>query len=307
MASVISMPVKSLSHEEVVARLAMARPRLQILGRYTSKRTPVELKCLDCLHQWKARLDNKWNQDQGNGCPKCAITNRSLTDDERKNSRLRIIERTRVWRKENPEKYKEQCRRHRKANHATILETARRYRERNHRDVLEYHREYRKANREKHKLRRKELRAKNLEKVREYAHKWQANNRPRRKDALNARKRLLRPEYTKRKMREDIQFRFRERMRLRIIKLLKGTKKSYKTIELLGCTIRDARKHIEQQFRDGMTWNNWAFTGWHIDHIIPISSFDLTDPEQQKKCFHYTNLQPLWWWENLAKGDKLVA
>lgn len=53
-----------------------------------------------------------------------------------------------------------------------------------------------------------------------------------------------------------------------------------------------------------MTWENYGVHGWHIDHIRPCKSFDLTDPEQQKECFHYTNLQPLWWWENLEKGGK---
>lgn len=43
-----------------------------------------------------------------------------------------------------------------------------------------------------------------------------------------------------------------------------------------------------------MTWENHKHCGWHLDHIIPCSSFDLSDPEQQNKCFHYTNLQPLW-------------
>lgn len=218
---------------------------------------------------------------------------------------LTASERVAIWRVNNPEKYKDQCRRHREAKRITIRETARRYRERNRQGVLEYHREYRKANHEKLKLQHNVNRAKNLEKNRQYARKWQANKRIECRDEINARRRLLRPEYTRRKMREDIHFKFRERMRLRIIKLLKPAKKSHKMIELLGCTTRDARKHIEQQFRDGMTWDNWGLKGWHIDHILPCSAFDLTNPEDQKECFHYTNLQPLWWWENLSKSNKL--
>jgi hypothetical protein len=53
-----------------------------------------------------------------------------------------------------------------------------------------------------------------------------------------------------------------------------------------------------------MTWENHGRYGWHIDHIRPCASFDLADPEQQRKCFHYTNLQPLWASENMRKGDK---
>jgi hypothetical protein len=48
-----------------------------------------------------------------------------------------------------------------------------------------------------------------------------------------------------------------------------------------------------------MSWDNWSLKGWHIDHIRPISSFDLSDPAQQKECFHYSNLQPLWAIDNL--------
>jgi len=55
-----------------------------------------------------------------------------------------------------------------------------------------------------------------------------------------------------------------------------------------------------------MSWDNHGFKGWHIDHIIPCSAFDLTKVEEQKKCFHYTNLQPLWAKDNLSKGDKLT-
>ena len=54
-----------------------------------------------------------------------------------------------------------------------------------------------------------------------------------------------------------------------------------------------------------MTWENWKIDGWHIDHIKPLNSFDLTDPEQLKEACHYTNLQPLWWYDNIEKGDKI--
>ena len=89
-------------------------------------------------------------------------------------------------------------------------------------------------------------------------------------------------------------------------KALKNNNKTSKSLELLGSTIQEAREHLEKQFKEGMTWDNHGHKGWHIDHIIPCASFDLTDPEQQKKCFHYTNLQPLWAKENISKGSKII-
>ena len=83
--------------------------------------------------------------------------------------------------------------------------------------------------------------------------------------------------------------------------------KAYKTIELLDCSIDECRKWLESKFLPGMTWDNHGLGEgkWHIDHIIPCARFDLTKPEEQKKCFHYTNLQPLWAEENLCKSDKI--
>lgn len=72
--------------------------------------------------------------------------------------------------------------------------------------------------------------------------------------------------------------------------------------ELIGCSPDELKKHLENQFQPGMTWDNHGLYGWHIDHIRPCASFDLTDPEQQKQCSHYTNLQPLWAQDNLDKG-----
>lgn len=74
---------------------------------------------------------------------------------------------------------------------------------------------------------------------------------------------------------------------------------------IIGCSPAYLQLHLESQFQPGMTWDNHGQFGWHIDHIIPLSSFDLTDEEQLKKACHYTNLQPLWWQDNLKKRDKI--
>lgn len=102
----------------------------------------------------------------------------------------------------------------------------------------------------------------------------------------------------------DLNFCIRERLRTRIRVALRGGFKAAKTSELIGCSLLELRLHLEKQFRPGMTWENWSPTGWHVDHIRPCASFDLTDPAQQKLCFHYSNLQPLFAEENLRKGAK---
>jgi hypothetical protein len=101
----------------------------------------------------------------------------------------------------------------------------------------------------------------------------------------------------------DTNFRLVYLLRGRIRTAIKKGCKSAQTMELLGCSIEEVKSHLESQFTEGMTWDNHG--EWHIDHIIPCASFDLTDPEQQKKCFHYTNLQPLWASENISKGARL--
>ena len=79
--------------------------------------------------------------------------------------------------------------------------------------------------------------------------------------------------------------------------------KSCRTKELLGCSVPELRLYIEAQFKLGMTWDNWGrgLGKWNIDHKLPCCSFNLLDPQQQKICFNYKNLQPLWWEENRAK------
>lgn len=95
-------------------------------------------------------------------------------------------------------------------------------------------------------------------------------------------------------------------IRTRIRGLLKLGYKSANTERLLGCTVKELQVHIETQFLPGMTWENYGFYGWHVDHIIPLASFDLLKESEQKKAFHFTNLQPLWAKDNLKKHSKMV-
>jgi len=76
------------------------------------------------------------------------------------------------------------------------------------------------------------------------------------------------------------------------------------SLNLLGEDIKTIKAHMEERFQEGMTWDNYG--KWHVDHIRPCASFDLTIEENQRRCFHYTNLQPLWAIDNMRKAAKYV-
>jgi hypothetical protein len=90
-------------------------------------------------------------------------------------------------------------------------------------------------------------------------------------------------------------------LRRRISHVLGGNYKTNRTFDLIGCSPAQFKAHIESQFTQGMTWDNYGATGWHIDHIKPCFTFDLSNPDQQKECFHYTNQRPLWAIDNLSR------
>jgi len=117
-------------------------------------------------------------------------------------------------------------------------------------------------------------------------------------------KKQLTNKYLERR-RKDPNFKLLTILRVRIKDVLRGHSKSNSTIKVVGCTIEELWKHLESTFKPGMTRENHGL--WHVDHIRPCASFDLSKPEEQAKCFHYTNLQALWAHENLSKGDKFVA
>jgi len=95
-----------------------------------------------------------------------------------------------------------------------------------------------------------------------------------------------------------------QNIRRRLRFALKGNSKAAPTMEIIGCTIEELWLHLESKFEPGMTRKNHGSFGWHVDHKKPCCAFDLSDLEQQKICFHYSNLQPLWAKDNLEKGGK---
>lgn len=98
-------------------------------------------------------------------------------------------------------------------------------------------------------------------------------------------------------------FRLKETIRSRIRNSINGKNKSQNTLNLLGCKIPELKLYLESKFTSGMTWENYGFYGWHIDHIKPCAAFDLTIPEQQRECFHFSNLQPLWATTEIARQN----
>ena len=158
---------------------------------------------------------------------------------------------------------------------------------RKHEEYLRHSDKYKKRAKN-HRLAHKEEKA-HKDKIYRETHKEQIRERKR----LYGRKVYkTNPQYV---IKNQISHRIREAVKRQ------GYKKENKTQDLIGCTIPELIKHLESLFTDGMSWNNYG--EWQIDHIIPCASFDLSDIEQQKKCFNYKNLQPLWAIDNQLKND----
>ena len=161
-------------------------------------------------------------------------------------------------------------------------------------ELKEYQKKYRNKpeNKTKANSYSKEYYKNNKLKINKTKKSWNKKN----KDKINKRNR-------ERKI-QDINFKLRSNLRSRFNVAIKRKWKKTSVIELTGCSIDELKIHIEKQFSEGMNWKNWSKEGWHIDHIKPLSLFDLTNIKEQKKAFHYTNLQPLWAKDNIIKSNK---
>jgi hypothetical protein len=133
----------------------------------------------------------------------------------------------------------------------------------------------------------------NKDKIKDYQKTWRESN----KNTRNV-KRRERTMY-------DVQYKLSGSLRRRLRCALRGNYKSGSAVKDLGCTIDELKTYLESKFLNGMTWDNYGLRGWHIDHIKPLSSFDLSDRKQMLEACHYTNLQPLWAKDNLVKSDNL--
>ncbi len=143
-----------------------------------------------------------------------------------------------------------------------------------------------------------------------YKQQYHATEAGRRKDAEYAAKRRKRRDYKdwrSRYMREryknDIQFRLARLISGRLNKMLRGIYTSQSLSEYLGCSFEELKQYLETRFESGMSWENHG--EWHIDHVIPLASVDLTNPKELARVCHYSNLQPLWADENIRKGANI--
>lgn len=137
----------------------------------------------------------------------------------------------------------------------------------------------------------------NSEKIKKYRDKYRSENRGSFKEYrdkyYDKNKEILRQRKNYR-YKNDLEFRILDNLRSRIhvSVVSKVIMKLDHTAKLLGCSISDFVKYLENLFSEGMTWENHGIHGWHIDHIIPCAAFNLTNEEEQRKCFHYTNINP---------------
>lgn len=184
---------------------------------------------------------------------------------------------------ENKEHYSEQRKQYYIENRDKILEKQHIYYENNTGKIKTYAKDYYQRNTERITEKNKSWLENNRDGYREWKTSWQREKRN-----------------------SDLHFKIRGNLSSRIRQAVKNKYggKAALTMDLIGCTVEELCTFLEAEFEDGMTWENMG--EWHIDHIRPCASFNLEDPEEQQKCFHWTNLQPLWARDNLSKGAKIV-
>ncbi len=150
------------------------------------------------------------------------------------------------------------------------------------------------VNSEKHKEHQIKYRENNRQKTRDQRYRYASSEKG--KKAIN--------NYFKNRYNNDLNFKILHRLRVRLNHAIKNNQKTGSAVQDLGCSIAEFKAYIESLWQEGMSWDNWAKDGWHIDHIEPLCRFDLTSSEDIKKACHYTNLRPMWAEDNLSKGGK---
>ena len=229
-------------------------------------------QCIKCnknkpLEEFKLRSNGKYRNT-------CEICRKKEYNEYYANNREKISEKRRIKNSKDPEPNRKRVKKWKVANPDKLRENRTRENERN-----------------KTPERRAILAKK--------ASRWRTNNPDKVKE-------------TRKKQRKRLEVKIADNLRGRLRVALKNNQKKGSAVKDLGCSIEELKVYLESKFYprlktgEEMTWENYDFYGWHLDHVLPLSSFNLTDREQFKKACHYTNLQPLWAEENFAKGKKII-
>ncbi len=195
--------------------------------------------------------------------------------------KARVKARVKAWRLANPEKRKVW----RQANSEKIKAQRKTYYIANSEKIKTQTKAYREANAEKIKVRMKTHYDTNSEKIKTSVIAYRTNRR-----------------------KTDVNFKLACNLRGRLRMALKKNYKAGSAVRDLGRTIPELKVHIESLFKPGMTWDNYGNKEgcWSIDHIKPLSKFDVSDRQQLLEACHYTNLQPMWHILNIKKGSKIL-
>lgn len=177
---------------------------------------------------------------------------------------------------------------HRIDNLDKYREKDKKYYDKNKEIILEKSKQYNILNHDKICQNKKKYYQENIESIKDYHQK----------------NKELRNQKKKERNKNDTLFRIKESLKTRIHKVL-NCNKTDKSWNYIDCTCNELKEWLEYQFDNNMTWDNYSIY-WHIDHVIPIATFNLLNKVQQKRCFHWTNLRPLNKSENMSKSDKII-
>lgn len=223
--------------------------------------------------------------------------------------KLRLKTYKKDWYKNNKDLISKKAQSYRLKNKSKLKLKKEEYYKKNKSILNDKKKTYYKLNKDKIKIKQKVWRNLNKDKKKALDKAYRENNKDKRKSRHKAwhesNKDKVNSYYNNRR-KTDIQFKLQAILRSRLYSAVKDNLKKGSAVKDLGCTIEQLKQHLESKFQPGMTWDNHTLDGWHIDHIKPLSSFDLSDRKQLLEACHYTNLQPLWAKDNLTKSDKII-
>ena len=218
-----------------------------------------------------SNLNAAYNAKQANFVPKKTPYKKKkyseLSEEDKNKSRKSSAR----WKKKNKEKFKKYIEEYRKSNIGKVREWGRNHW---HLKVSRMTEEQKGDLARKHSI---------------YYKKWAESNR----------------DHLRKKRREYYLIpgnRIIKNIRTRLNAYVRGLDNSVSLTKLIGCTREELRQHLESKFKEGMTWENYGVFGWHIDHIKPLTAFDVSNKMELEEAINYKNLQPLWAKDNLKKG-----